>query len=223
MQHKNRGKFSLAALATSGNPALHFLITHWHWVLGGILILIGCLLMLIGGYEKRVVYSSRIVDLKMENIGELSTQNAYFTNVQVISDSRELWGVTIPFTQSKYIFSYDGIVKAGINFEEVTYTINSNDKTITVNLPTAYITSVAVDEDSLVIYDESQSVFTPLKLGDIRESRLALEQEAVQQAIGNGVLNDAINNAKVLVQAFLLSEKTLADHTIIWNETEVQQ
>lgn len=219
---KNRN-FSLSTLVATSNPTLAFLMHNWQWILSGALILIGIILIMIGGYEKRVAYSSRIVDLRMENIGELSTQNAYFTNVQVISDSRELWGVTIPFTQSKYIFSYDGMVKAGINFKEITYSVNTTDKTISVNLPAAYITSVSVDESSLEIYDESRSIFTPLNLADFRESRLALETEAVNQAIGNGVLTDAISNAKILVQAFLLSDASLTDYTIVWHETEANQ
>ena len=57
-------------------------------------------------YQRSAAYRSRIVDLRMEAIGELSTQAACFTNVQVISNSREIFGVTVPFTQSKYIYNH---------------------------------------------------------------------------------------------------------------------
>ncbi|MBR5232363.1 MAG: DUF4230 domain-containing protein [Clostridia bacterium] len=181
------------------------------------------LLVFVIGTHTASTRKSRIIDLRMENIGELSTQAAYFSNVQVISDSRELWGLTIPFTQSKYIFSYDGVIKAGINFKDVAHFINHTDKTITITLPPTYITSVSVDEDSLEIYDESRNIFTPLKLEDIRESRLLMEAEAVEQSKNNGLLSEAANNAKVLIQAFIFSNEAFADYSIIWNETEVQE
>ncbi len=37
----------------------------------------------------------------------------HYTNVQVIDKWQELWGMQVPFTQSKYVFSYDGVIKAG--------------------------------------------------------------------------------------------------------------
>ena len=50
---------------------------------------------------------SRTVDFGLRNIGQLATQVAYYTNVQVISSNREIFGVTVPFTQSNYIYSYN--------------------------------------------------------------------------------------------------------------------
>lgn len=196
---------------------------HIFIALGVAMILLGIVCIGIGSWQTYNASRSRIVNLRMENIGELSTQAAYFTNVQVISNSRELFGVTVPFTQSKYIYSYDGVIKAGIDFTKLTYTIDSNAKVITVYLPEAYITSVAVDEDSLVIYDESKNIFTPLKLDDIQSSRKQMEVEAIEQATANGLLTAATENAKILIKAFLLSNPDLSEYEIVWENVLTEE
>ena len=51
----------------------------------------------------------KITNLGFENIGELATQAAYCTEVNVTEASREFYGITIPFTGdlfSFYIFDW---------------------------------------------------------------------------------------------------------------------
>ena len=60
-------------------------------------------------------------------------------------------------------------------------------------------------EDSLKIYDERQSIFTPLTLSDVQASRQEMLEEIEQTAIKNGLLEAAEENAKILVQGFLAS------------------
>ena len=61
----------------------------------------------------------RITKFGLNNVGELVTQTGYFTVVSVMDDSARLWGWSIPLTDSKHVFSYDGIVRAGLNFEKL--------------------------------------------------------------------------------------------------------
>jgi len=61
--------------------------------------------------NKEVKATSRAVNFGFANIGELATQVGYFTSVQVIDKSREVLGITVPFTESKYAF--DGGAKFG--------------------------------------------------------------------------------------------------------------
>ena len=58
--------------------------------------------------------------LGFEDIGELATQSANCTSIRVEDKDRKLFGVSIPFTQTKYIYTYDTTVKAGIDFSKVT-------------------------------------------------------------------------------------------------------
>lgn len=155
------------------------------------------------GVSVNFTASSRTTNFGLENIGELATQAGFFTNVQVIEDDVDVFGVHVPLTTSKYVFSYDGTVKAGINFEDVRYSVNELCKKVKITLPEIRIFSVDVDENSLEIYDERQSIFTPLSIEDVQASRIALEEEVRNQAIANDILKEAENNAKLLIQGFL--------------------
>ena len=100
---------------------------HWQALL--LLVIVGL------GIRSVVLSESKSTKLGFENIGELATQTAYCTSVNVTEGSRELFGVTIPFTQSKYIYSYDIVIKAGFDFTEIEWEIK--DTAITVRLPEA--------------------------------------------------------------------------------------
>ena len=95
----------------------------------------------ITGVAVSSIYTSRMVNLRLDNVGELVTQVGYFTNVEVIENNRELWGITIPFTQSKYIFSYDGTIKAGIDFERVEWDADELGKSVTIRMPKVEVLS----------------------------------------------------------------------------------
>lgn len=156
------------------------------------------------GIGSRVFIGSRMTQFDLHAIGEMATQAGYYTNVEVIEDSKTLWKITLPFTSSKYIFSYDGIIKAGIDFEDIQWSVNDVLKKITVNLPEPKILSNEIDTNSLYVYDESRSIFSPLTVEDINESLIALKGESEEKAIGNGILEEAETNARILIQGFLI-------------------
>lgn len=114
------------------------------------------LLVIVGlGIRSVVLSESKSTKLGFENIGELATQTAYCTSVNVTEGSRELFGVTIPFTQSKYIYSYDIVIKAGFDFTEIEWEIK--DTAITVRLPEAKILSSELKWDSFKLYMKTKA------------------------------------------------------------------
>ena len=58
---------------------------------------------------------SKTTRIGFENIGQMVTQAAYCTEMNVTKDSRKLFGMTIPFTLERYIYSYDVEVRAGLD------------------------------------------------------------------------------------------------------------
>lgn len=146
---------------------------------------------------------SRMTEFGMQDIGELATQSGYFTVVNVMDDSVKLWGWSVPLTESKYIFSYDGVAKAGLDFSQLEYSVNDTKKEISVRLPEVRLLSIEIQEDSLEIYDETHNIFTPLGLSDVQESRLSMLDEIETKALENGLLDQATENAKVLIRGFL--------------------
>ena len=106
-----------------------------------IIILIVCILVVGIGLGKSFFTDSKTTKLGFEDIGELATQSAYSSNTSVIDQSRDLFGFEIPFTQSKYVFSYDTVIKAGINFSDITWKVDENNKKIKINLPETKVLS----------------------------------------------------------------------------------
>lgn len=160
----------------------------------------------------------KVTDFGLKNIGELATQAGYFTNVQAIRASRQLFGYDIPLTQSHFIFSYDGVIKAGLDFEQIKVTADEVTKTITVKLPEARILSTEIDENSFEIFDQSNNTFNPLRLEQVNLSLVDLKAKAQQAAIDQGLLVSSRRNAELLIRAFLTASKTAAHYRIVFAE-----
>lgn len=160
--------------------------------------------------------SSRTVDFGLKNIGELATQAGYYTNVQVIENAANLWGWNIPLTQSKCIYSYDGVIKVGYDFEKIEIDTNDRTKTITVRLPEAVVISNQVIDGSLKVYDERHSIFTPFSVSDTDEAMSMLKAEGLQNAVNNGIYEAARENAEVLLRGMMMGLAGYEDYNIVF-------
>lgn len=178
-----------------------------------ILLIIVALAVL--SFDNSTIFS-KTTTLGFEDIGELATQAALYTNVQTINKDRTLWGIHIPLTTSKSIFSYDGVIKAGYDFSQIKLDVSKVDKTITVTLPEVKILSNTLDYDSLLIYDESESIFTPISLEDNNEALNQMEKEGQQKAIENGLFENARANAEVLIKGMLSGMIDLEKYDIVF-------
>lgn len=175
--------------------------------------------------ERSRSVSSNTTQFGLQNIGELATQSGYYTNVQVISDAQELFGWQIPLTESKYVFSYDGVLKAGIDFEQIQISMQLNGD-LRVEMPEVRILSNEIDLDSLVVYDSSSSIFTPLDVEDMNLSLIEMREEAQANAIANGLLTEAQANAETLLTGFLMGAyENLDPESIdfVWPEASGRQ
>lgn len=191
---------------------LSFWVSHPRIVI--ILVLLVILLTASLGLSYSSSISSRMVRFGMRDVGELTTQVGFFTNVQTIENSRKAFGWDIPLKKTKCIFSYDGTVSAGIDFSEIDVDMNKLGKKISVKLPEAEIFGVEIDPESMQIYDESKSIFTPLNLSDVNDSINQLKANVRNQAIENGILENAEKNAILLIQNMLSSCVDTSAYTI---------
>ncbi len=162
---------------------------------------------------KQVAFTdNKTTKLGFEDIGELATQEARCTEVNVTDQSKKLFGIKIPFTQSKYIYSYDVVVKAGIDFNKITWSVK--DKTITVKMPESKILSCEVKTDSFKVYHEEESIFTKISLKDNNKSFEKLKATAKKDAKANGLLSNAEKNAKTIISSFFWKEYNKDEYKI---------
>ena len=132
--------------------------------------------------------------------------------MEVTEASRELFGVTIPFTQSKYIYSYDVVIKAGLDFTDVSW--SQQDGTIRVTLPEIRVLSNEIDLDSLKVYHEDESLFRNITLEENNAALADLKARAEQDAIGNGLLEEARDNAQQILTAFFANQYDLTEYRL---------
>ncbi len=157
---------------------------------------------------------TKTTKIGFEDIGELDTQVSYCTVVDVIDDPRELFGVEIPFTKSKYIYSYDVIVKAGLNFEEIDW--KESGEKIKVKMPKIYITNKYIEEDSGKIYHEEESVFSPITLDEQMTARAEVVDTGEDDAIANGLYDKAKENAEKIMTSFFKYHDKYKDKEIVF-------
>ncbi len=151
--------------------------------------------------EKKI--TSEIIQDGLNNMGFLISQEYYFTEVVEYSSIKTLLKINIPFTQSGYLISYDGIVEAGIDMTQAKVKKDDDQRTITITLPQPVIKSVSIDFDSFQVYSEKESIFNPITVEDYNNSLKELEATAREKAVERGVLEQAEKNARVVISGFI--------------------
>lgn len=181
-----------------------------------IILIIAVIVILFIGVSRYFLTESRTTKLGFEDIGELATQTAYCTEVNVTEAARELFGMTIPFTQSKYIYSYDIQIKAGLDFEEIEREVNGS--TIEVRLPETKILSSEIDLDSFKVYLEDESIYREITLEENNEALKSMKQSAEDDAVANGLLENARSNAETILTGFFGNVYDMDEYEIVFKD-----
>lgn len=157
--------------------------------------------------EKKTV-TEDVLHQQLEAIGELNTVKYYYTNMGKYEKNLSLSGQNIPFTKTSFIITYDGVIKAGVELGGIQFAVK--DKTVTITLPEPVILSHEVNEDSVQVFDEKNSIFNGLTTADVTEFQSQQKKIMEEKALANGILTEAEENAKdaltSLYRVFLASE-----------------
>ena len=175
--------------------------------------------------SKEAQSESTTVKLRLQDIGQLNTQEAYVTEVNATKDAKQLFGVDVPFTQSTLIYSYNFRVTAGYDFSQIDLEekpAGSSDgkSTVIVYLPAVEITGTEPVKDSLKVYEEKESVFNRISLDENDEALSNMRDQAEKDAISNGLLDAAEDNAKTLLSSFLLEAYPSDQYTIEFQDKQ---
>ena len=157
------------------------------------------------------------IEGKISSIGELSTAEYVDTITQTADKAAfELLNIKIPFTSSRIVYSYSGTIKAGVDFSKIKARADSSTNTIHITLPESTILSNELDNDSLTVYDEKNSIFNRFSFSDMNASQADLKQTAEQSAIEKGLLETADFNARELIEKTVSSMYGNGDYTVIF-------
>ena len=148
-----------------------------------------------------VSISTETIQDGLANMGILITQEYYFTQVENYTKETKIFNF-IP-SESGFVYSYDGAVMAGIDFEKITISKDEDKKHLTVELPHSEIQATTIDKDTFKIYSEKDSLWNPIKLEDYNMSLAEFEEAAKAKALENGILERSDDQAESLIRNFI--------------------
>ena len=202
---------NLIAFIKRGVPFPAFIAT----VVAALMIILGAFYF---GFTKSFSSETTSHIIGFEDVGDLTTQSAYCTEVKTLTSSRNILGIQIPFTQSQCIYSYDVIVNAGYDFSQIQCVPKESVSQIVIYLPEVKITGTELVEDSFKLYIEDQSIFSPITLEDNNNAIQELQEEAKQKAIDNGLYEAARANVENLLKGFLSSQFDLNVSDVVFKD-----
>jgi hypothetical protein len=153
--------------------------------------------------EKQI--TAEVIQDGLKDMGVLITEEYYFTEVVSFSSVKNLFKteIALPFTESSYLASYDGVVTAGIDFTQIEIAKDDSLGLITVTLPKAGVQNVDIDPESFILYSEKEGLGNPFSINDFNMSLIDLENKAESKAIERGLLTRADENAKSVISNFI--------------------
>ena len=152
--------------------------------------------------DKEVGYDSSTVMSRISHIQELALVKHNYTGVIGFKDYKRILNINIPLTDKYFLLKYNGYLKAGVDFSRIT--INAlTDSMVHVSIPRPEIFDTVIDEGSVQIYNESENAFNPIKISDYNEALSREKNIMISDAIKQGILKDATDQARMVLTAML--------------------
>lgn len=149
---------------------------------------------------------------------ELVSLKYCYTDADFYEQSKSAFGVKVPFTTDKVVFTYSGKISAGIDISEVNYDIDDDKKTITITLPEPQILSHEMDEKDFKFFDVKNSVFTETTLENYSSLIAELkEKKKAQLEEDDEFYKSVTENAETVLKNFLTVSDKTKDYTVIFN------
>ena len=149
---------------------------------------------------------------QLRSVQELVTVSYYYTNMGRFENQVDFYGWKVPFTTKSFIVSYDGVIKAGVDLEQLQVSIGGGE--VTVTLPESRIISHEIPEDSLEVFDESDNLFNHITIEDYTAFTQDQKSAMEQRAVDGGLLDRANQEARTAVDSLLRIMPGLEEYTL---------
>ena len=151
--------------------------------------------------EQTPALSAVVLESRLQEVSELATVSYVYTNMAQFESSNDFYGMKVPFTTKKFILTYDGEIKAGVDLSQSA--VEVEEASVRVVLPAAEILSHSINEDSVEVFDEKTSIFNPFTVEDFTAFRQDQQAEMEARALERGLLTEAGEKAVHTVESFL--------------------
>ena len=138
-----------------------------------------------------------LVDRQLSYCQELVTAKYRYSDIITLKKASG-------FAKSYSIIKYTGIVRAGLaDITDVSYSVSLDGKTITLSIPKAEVLGNEIVSQS--VFDEKQSVFVPISTQEIFDEIDKAKNDAVEDMIAEGILDDARTYSIRIITQFMLA------------------
>lgn len=155
---------------------------------------------------------NKLIQNRIESAKELTSLKYSYTNMGQFENSNKFYGYDIPFTQKKFIVSYDGVISCGVDLDKMQVEVSG--KNINIELPKSKILSHEIYEDSLKIFDQKTSIFNPIKVEDYNDFAKKQKKSVEEKAIERRILTQADKKCKDAIKDIINIDNSLKDYTI---------
>ncbi len=186
-------------------------------VKGIVLIIIAVSLIFIGTRlpSSPLDTEETIIDFGFKDVGKLVTQEWYGRILEDSSKDRKLFNIiSIPFTESRLIFSTDVEILAGVDFEDIEYKILNEKEKVIITLPHSEVYKSYEVQNSFKSYLDDESWFTNINSTEQQELKDKIVEKGENQAIKSGLLDKADKNAKSIIKNMIKGNEITKDFEV---------
>ena len=165
------------------------------------------------GREGEPVITSDLLGQQLQTVQELVSVEYHYTNMGKFENQVDFYGWKVPFTTKRFLVSYDGLIKAGVDLSGATVEVDEVQKSVTITLPESRILSHEIPEDSIQVFDETRNIFNPITIEDYTGFTRDQKAEVEQRAIDEGLLTGASEKAREAVETLAALLPGSGDYT----------
>ena len=143
-----------------------------------------------------------LVEQKLEKVAELSTYSYVYSGYEEIKDARQLFGWNVPLTTHEINITYNGIIKAGYDFDKIDIRVDGVMKKIHITFPRDMIVDNILNEEDVVVSSKN-NVFNPIDADEVTKFLAEIKAETLKKAEEEGLYQMARENAERVIENFL--------------------
>ena len=182
-------------------------------IIAGLLVVIGFLLN--GKSTGKTEISTHTVVKEVLPIGEYASLVYRYTSVVKTISAKDLGGWEIPFTTKKYIFTYDGVIKLGIDGTQIQVE-KETGSSIRILLPPIKILSHQILDNSIEVFEQSQSIFNEIKIAETFTITAGRKNEMEKKVLNSSVVKEAQTSMEQQLGALLKGLPGIQNYELVF-------
>lgn len=144
---------------------------------------------------------------------DLITTKYHYTDSDMYSRTGQL--LFIKYTKNKVVFTYSGVVHAGITLSDVVCEVDDTSRTIRITLPEPKILAHELDESGFTFYEIKNSVFSKFTMEDYTNLVAEMKQKTEDKLNADeSFFKDVTTNAQNAIRSFLQNAAASKDYSV---------